>query len=630
MKLCIATVCLSGTLEEKLQAIAAAGFGAVEIFENDLISFNGSPSEIRAIAADLGLDISVYQPFRDFEGMPDRLRTRAFARAERKFDTMAELGCELLMICSSVSPESLGGIDRAADDLRELGERAAARGMRIAYEALAWGRHINDYRDAWECVRRADHAAVGFVLDSFHALVRGTDLRAIRAVPKDKIFLVQMADAPRLEMDYLSWSRHYRCFPGQGELPVGSFMDALAATGFDGLLSLEIFNDRFRAGSARGVAVDGHRSLLFMLDEAVRREADRVGAGLSLPPRARCEGTEFIEFAIGEEAASSFEAIVGGLGFAKVAQHRTKDVDLWRQGGINLLINRDQEGFAHSYAVTRGSSVCALALRVDDASAAVERAIGLLDQPFRQAVAPGELDIPAVRGVGGSLVYFVDGRSELGRLWDIDFEAVPDAPSDPDAGLLAVDHVAQSMMYEEMLSWALFYVSLLDVAKAPSQAVIDPGGVVQSQVVEATDGALRLVLNASQSHQTLASRFLAEGFGAGVQHIALSTSDIFATVERMRQNGIELLPIPQNYYDDLEGRADLDDATIDRLRAGNILYDRDADGEFFQVYTRVLLEGGFFFEIVERRGYRGFGAVNAPIRLAAQTRLAPPRGMPSR
>jgi 4-hydroxyphenylpyruvate dioxygenase len=157
-----------------------------------------------------------------------------FSRAERKCDVMLELGCDLLLVCSNVSEQSLGGIDRAAADFNELGERAASRGLRVAYEALAWGRHVNDYRDAWEVVRRAAHPSVGLLLDSFHTLVRKTDLGAMRAIPSDRIFLVQVADAPRLQLDYLSWSRHYRCFPGQGELAVDAFMEALQATGYDG------------------------------------------------------------------------------------------------------------------------------------------------------------------------------------------------------------------------------------------------------------------------------------------------------------------------------------------------------------------------------------------------------------
>ena len=156
---------------------------------------------------------------------------------------------------------------------------------------------------------------------------------------------------------------------------------------------------------------------------------------------------------------------------------------------------------------------------------------------------------------------------------------------------------------------------------------LDPGGVVQSQVVETDNGTFRLVLNASQSRHTQASRFLNEMFGSGVQHIALATSDIFATAKRLKASGVELLPIPENYYEDLEARTDLSADEIERLRDCSILYDREGSAEFFQVYTKAL-ESGFFFEIVERRGYKGFGAVNAPIRLAAQTRLAPHPAMP--
>ena len=219
-------------LDEKLEAIAAAGFEGVEIFENDLLSFNGTPADVRKLAERSGFRSSPSSRSAISRACRPSKRERVFARAERKFDVMQELGCDLLMVCSNVSPDSLGGIDRAAADLRELGERAASRGLRVAFEALAWGRHINDYRDAWEAVRRADHPAVGLVLDSFHILARKTDLEAIRAIPRDRIFLVQLADAPLLDMDYLSWSRHFRNFPGQGDLPVLDFMEALPATGY--------------------------------------------------------------------------------------------------------------------------------------------------------------------------------------------------------------------------------------------------------------------------------------------------------------------------------------------------------------------------------------------------------------
>lgn len=620
MKTAIATVCLSGALDEKLEAIARAGFKRVEIFENDLLTFNGSPADVRRMIEDAGLTTITFQPFRDFEGMPDGKRERALTRAERKFDVMQALDCDLLLVCSNVSPDSLGGIDRAAADLRELGERAAKRGLRIGFEALAWGRHINDYRDAWEAVRRADHPAVGLVLDSFHMLARRTDLAMVHSIPRDRIFLVQVADAPRLDMDFLSWSRHYRNFPGQGDLPLDDFMDALAATGFDGLFSLEIFNDQFRAGPTRQTAVDGHRSLIFQLDR-LRQRLPKAAAGLPmLPPRAKCLGVEFIEFAMDDNAAVEFERLLAGLGFRRTGEHVSKAVTRWQQGDINIVVNTEKEGFAHSYNITHGTAVCAIGLRVDDAAKALDRAQMLFDTPFRQAVGPGELEIPAVRGLGGSLVYFIDPKTDLGRVWDIEFKpASGGAPQE--AGLTRVDHLSQSMMYDEMLSWLLFYTSLLEVDKVPEQEVLDPGGLVKSQVVHSKDGLLRIVLNASQSARTQSSRFLSEAFGSGVQHIALATSDIVATAKQMRASGVPLLPVPENYYDDLEAKTDLDGATIDILRANGIFYDREGDSEYFQIYTRTI-EDRFFFEIVERRGYDGYGAVNAPVRLAAQARLA--------
>src|SRR4051812_47270066 len=226
--------------------------------------------------------------------MPEPQRRQTFRRAEKKFDLMQELGTDLLLVCSNVSPMSLGGIDRAADDLRELGERAASRGLRVGFEALAWGRHVNDYRDAWEIVRRADHKAIGIILDSFHALAPSLPVAAIHSIPADKIFLVQLADAPKLGLDVLSWSRHFRCFPGQGDLPVADFMAAVKTTGYAGPLSLEIFNDQFRAGSAVRTATDGLRSLILLEDQLGKGAATAPPAGLQ--PRARSRGVGFIEF----------------------------------------------------------------------------------------------------------------------------------------------------------------------------------------------------------------------------------------------------------------------------------------------------------------------------------------------
>tara|TARA_R110000796_G_scaffold16484_2_gene51258 strand:- start:42230 stop:44107 length:1878 start_codon:yes stop_codon:yes gene_type:complete len=613
----IATVSLSGDLQEKLDAIAAAGFDGVEIFENDLLSFDGSPADVGKTIRDLGLKLVTFQPFRDFEGMPEPQRTRAFERAERKFDLMEELGTDLLMVCSNVSPQSLGGLDRAAKDLAELGDRAAKRGLRIAFEALSWGKHISDYRDSWEVVRRANHPNVGLVLDTFHIIARKVPLDAISSIPGDKIFLVQVADAPTLEMDPLSWSRHFRCFPGQGDFPLGDFMRNLAMTGYDGPLSLEIFNDQFRSSSTKNVAKDGLRSLIYLGDGV---EGVKVGEKAAiLPPKAHAKEVAFVEFAVEEDTAEKLATLLAGLGFEKRGSHKSKAVSWWKQGDINLVINCDKDGFAHSYNIVHGPSVCAVGLKVDDAKATLDRAQSLLAAPFNQAVGEGEIEMPAIRGVGGSLVYFLDDHSELSRIWDVEFEAAQNPGAETSkAKLRTVDHVSYSMQYEEMLTWVLYFTSIFDLGKMPTLDIPDPGGLVQSQVVQSD--ALRLILNGSQSPNTQHSQFLNAFFGSGVQHLAFSSDDIFETVGFCQKNGVEILPIPENYYDDIEARFGLEPELLDRLRAGNILYDRDDEGEYYQAYTKTFANR-FFFELVERRAYRGFGAANAPIRLASQTRM---------
>jgi 4-hydroxyphenylpyruvate dioxygenase len=617
MRNAIATVSLGGTLRDKLVAIAEAGFEGLEIFETDILAHDGPPADVGRLARDLGLEIIALQPFRDFEGMPEPRRSRNFERARRKFDLMAELGTSRLLVCSNVSPQSLGGIDRAAADLRELGDLAAEAGVEIAFEALSWGRWIRDWRDAWEAVRRADHPNVRLVLDSFHALVPGYPVEPIRAVPADRIAFVQLADAPAIQMDILQLSRHLRLFPGQGDLDVPGFLEAIRATGYDGWISHEIFNDRFRMASTRRIAADGERSLIALTGQA--------RGSRPLPPRTSTEGVAFLEFAVDEEAGAELSALFRAMGFRHTGQHRSKEVARFSQGDVNLLVNTESEGFAHSHFVTHGPSVAAICLVVGDAGAQMDRAEALLAQPYRQAIGTGELSIPAIRGVGGALLHFIDRRSDLARLWEIDFASIED--DRPDAGLVAVDHLAQSIPFEELPTWRLFYLSIFDFEKAPTVDVVDPGGLVESQVLQSPGRAVRFTLNASQSRQTQSARFMDELFGAGVQHVAFATGDIFAAVERMRANGVALLPIPENYYDDLEARFDLDPALADRLRALDIMYDEDENGRYFQVYTRVFADR-FFFEIVQRDGYDGFGAPNAPIRLAAQSRLATTSGVP--
>ena len=626
MKTSIATVSISGNFEEKLEAIAAAGFHGLEIFEQDLIAHDANPREVGEMIRSMGLEITIFQPFRDFEGLPGHLRAKAFDRAEHKFDLIQELGTDLMLICSSCHPEAIGGIDRAAADFHELGDRAKKRGLRVGYEALAWGRYVNDHRDAWEVVRRADHDNIGLILDSFHTLVRKIDPDTIRRIPGNKVFFVHFADAPAIEMDMLYRSRHFRNMPGEGELDMIGFTRAVMATGYSGPISLEIFNDQFRAGQPKTIAKDGYRSLLALMDDVNRAEPALALNVPDAPARIQAKGLSFIEFASNADEAESLDALLASLGFTHSADHVTLDLALWAQGDIRILVNRETKGYASSAFTLHGTNVCDIGIAVEDAQAAAARAKFLGADLFQQAIDAKQLKIPAIHSQSSGILHYIDDKNGLSDVWDVEFTAR--AKPAPGAGLTGVDHIDHTMNYEDMLSWSLFFTTLFDMKKSAMVDVVDPEGLVRSQALESSDGKLRITLNGAETHKTMAGSFLAESSNASVQHIAFATDDIFASAQRLEASGFAPLPIANNYYADLAARFDIDDAMLERLRRHNILYDEDAQGTFFQLYSRPFADG-MFFEIVQRSGgYEGYGGPNAPFRIAAQKLLMRPKGMP--
>jgi 4-hydroxyphenylpyruvate dioxygenase len=612
MQYSIATVCLSGTLRQKIEAIAKAGFQGIEIFENDLITHDGSLGELRRLLEDHGLKVLVYQPFRDFEGMPEPLRSRGFARAEQKFELMREIGTDLLMICSNVSPKAIGGIQRAAEDLFELTELAAKQGLRVAYEALSWGRHVNDYRDSWEIVRRANHPALGLTLDTFHIFSRQTELDSIVNIPGDRIFLVQVADAPQLTMDPLSWSRHHRCFPGQGELDLQAFMERLRATGFDGPFSLEIFNDQFRASDPFRHARDAYRSLVYMAQET---EPSSKVKSRGLPKADQPTGIDFIEFAVDESEHQQLASFLQKTGFTHVATHKVKQVELWQQSGIRLVINRESQSFAQRYHTEHGLSVCAYGLSCPDVPGLLERATKL---GYQVEYADPEHDthgIAAITGPPGALLYLVDSNDPSPH-WEREFVY---HSVDPNSYLSRVDHVATTLPLDQVLEATLLYRALFQMQASPSVSLPDPLGLVKSQVMEVEDRSLAMTLNSTLAEKTVVGQIQSRYRGSGVNHIALETSDIFALAKYLEQQGTEVMEVTGHYYDDLAPRFGLSAELIAELRTHHILYDEDEHGHFYQLYTR-LFEKRFCFEFVQRTGYRGYGAPNAQIRLTMQAR----------
>ncbi|WIE49788.1 3-dehydroshikimate dehydratase QuiC [Pseudomonas sp. GM17] len=625
MQRSIATVSLSGTLPEKLEAIAAAGFDGVEIFENDLLYYDGSPREIRQMCADLGIAITLFQPFRDFEGCRrDRLQ-RNLERAERKFDLMQELGTDLVLVCSNAAADSVGDRQILVDDLRLLAERAGSRGLRIGYEALAWGRHVNTYQQVWDIVREADHPSLGVLLDSFHTLSLKGDPAAIAEIPRDKIFFVQMADAPILAMDVLEWSRHFRCFPGQGDFDLPGFLAPIIKSGYTGPLSLEIFNDGFRAAPPRANAADGLRSLLYLEEKTRQRLAQEATPVANIdtlfapPPASEYGGTEFLEFAVDEALGAKLGGWLERLGFARAGQHRSKNVSLMRQGDINLILNSEPYSFAHSFFEAHGPSVCATAIRVKDSAKALERAVAYKGQPYRGLVGPNELELAAVRELDGSLIYLVDQEQGGQHLYDTDFNMLPGVVAK--GGLKRIDHMAMALPADSLDSWVLFYKSLLDFTADDEVVLPDPYGLVKSRALRSRCSTIRLPLNISENRKTAISHALSSYGGSGVHHIAFDCDDIFAEVSRAKEAGVPLLDIPLNYYDDLAARFDFDDEFLSELAYYNVLYDRDAQGgELFHVYTEPF-EGRFFFEIIQRKnGYVGYGAANVAVRLAAMAK----------
>lgn len=622
MQRSIATVSISGTLVEKLTAIQAAGFDGVEIFENDLLYFDGSPADVRRIAADLGLKIMLFQPFRDFDGVsPERL-ARNLERAKRKFDVMHELGTERILVCSNVSPDTIGDDALMTDQLGALARAAEAAGVIAGYEALAWGKHVKTYRHAWKLVNAVNHPNLGLVLDSFHTLSLNDTVDAIAGIPGDRIAFVQIADAPKLVMDVLEWSRHYRCFPGQGDFDLAGFTAQVVKTGYKGPLSLEIFNDGFRAAPTTTTAADGHRSLLF-LEEQTRALLDAgqqpIGDLYRSPAAPAHVGYQFLEFAVDPTTRAHLVDWLDKLRFRQAGRHRSKDVTLFQHGAASIVLNAEPDSFANAFFQQHGLSLCASAFRVDDARQAFERAAGFGYAPFSGQIGPNERVLPAVQAPDSSLNYFVDEAPDRPTLFEADF-VLTDVNGPAEVGPLArIDHVCLSVPASSLDTWVLFLRTALGFQAEPGVLVPDPYGLVRSRALRSGDGSVRIVLNASVDRHTAVAEALHTYHGSGLNHVAFSTGDIFSAIAGFVADGLPVLRIPRNYYDDLEARFALPDETLDALRAHNVLYDRDErGGEFFHAYTEQL-DQRFFLEIVERRGgYDGYGAANAAVRLAAQ------------
>jgi 4-hydroxyphenylpyruvate dioxygenase len=590
----IATVCLSGTLDDKLVAAAHAGFHGIELFEPDLVASTSSPKQIRERCDELGLDIVLYQPFRDLDSTDPEQFERNLRRLDRKFDVMAELGVDLILVCSNASADAVADMDELATQLRSAGELAERRGMRIAYEALAWGRTVDLWEQSWDAVRRADHPAVGLCLDSFHILSKSSTVDALDNVPGDKIFFLQLADAPHKDMDVLQWSRHYRLFPGEGAFDLVAFTAAVLEAGYPGPLSLEVFNDVFRQSSPVRTAIDAVRSLGAL-------EAGLIGSR----PSQRID-VAFVELSVTPTNLAIAEHALSALGFGRSATHRSKKVAAWTQGDATILVTVTTDAPEDD-----SSAVAAIAFDAEDPPQFAASAEGLKVAALPRVVRPGEADLPAVAAPDGVSVFFVS--TDRGALdWRRDFDPVLPAATVTHRGITGVDHISVTAPFDRYDESVLFYRSVLGLRTDEVAEYPGPYGLVRSHLLR--------VPHPSGFGVALDGPLLRRGkWTPGVQtpqHIAFTTDDIVGTMSAMPADA-PILQIPSNYYVDLQARLHLSDEFVDELQRLDILYDRSADGEYLHAYTLVI-GSQVYFEIIERRGnYRGRPLADAPIRMAA-------------
>ena len=598
LRMSIATTSLSGTLEDKLAAAAAARFDGVELAESDLVTSSWSPRRIHDECARRGLTIEAYRPLPDVEAVPPEVFTANLRRAERTFDILEQIGAKTLVVCSSTAAEAVDDDDLAAEHLHALAARAEARGLRIAYEALAWDRFVDTYPHAWRIVRRAAHPALGLCLDSFHVLSRGDAPHGIRVIPGEKIFHLQLADAPRMAMDVIERSRHHRMFPGLGSFDLAGFLAHVLSTGYDGPLSLDVSDDVYRQADPRHAAINGMRSLLALQESAT--------VGAPLPPAPDLAGLVFTELAVDTISGPAVAHALTALGFTHAGQHRSKPVQLWQQGTARVLLN-----FAAQRTVTPGTAtICALAVESADPTRSTERAERLLAPVLPRLRRPEEADLASIAAPDGTSVFLV--RSGAGSEdWLHDF--VPREVPAGEAHITGTDHVSLTDSVDDFDETTLFYRAVLGLRSGETAEIAAPFGPIRSRATTDPTHRVRITLNTAP---------LRRGDWAPAvpnpQMIAFGTDDGIASARAMRALGAPLLTIPDNYYTDLDARLALPPDLLAALRELSIMYDRDESGTYLHFYTE-MLGSRVFFAVVQRiDGYRGYGgSVSAPVRMAA-------------
>jgi len=323
------------------------------------------------------------------------------------------------------------------------------------------------------------------------------------------------------------------------------------------------------------------------------------------------DGFEFVEYTAPD--VGDLEKLFTAMGFRAVARHRSKNVTLYRQGGVNFIVNGEQDSFAQAFARVHGPSCCAIAFRVKNAAAAFDRAVKLGAKPFEGKVGPMELNIPAIHGIGDSLIYLVDRYGDH-TIYDVDFvpiEGETQAPSG--VGLTYIDHLTHNVHRGRMDVWAGFYEKLFNFREIRYFDIEGKLTGLKSRAMTSPCGKIRIPINESSDDKSQIQEYLDEYKGEGIQHIALGTDDIFAAVDGLRGlNMAFMAPPPETYYDMLSARLPSHGEDVDALKSRGILIDGapPEDGGFLlPIFTNTVI-GPIFFELIQRKGDEGFGEGN--------------------
>ncbi|MBK8738991.1 MAG: 4-hydroxyphenylpyruvate dioxygenase [Betaproteobacteria bacterium] len=324
-------------------------------------------------------------------------------------------------------------------------------------------------------------------------------------------------------------------------------------------------------------------------------------------------GFEFIEYAAPDPAALG--ALFESMGFVAVARHRSKEVLLYRQGDINFIVNAEPDSFAQSFARVHGPCICAIAFRVADAAVAYRRAVELGAWGVPAQTGPMELNIPAIKGIGDSLIYLVDRYKGNGTgisIYDIDFVPIPGVDQNPaGAGLTDIDHLTHNVYRGRMDEWSDFYARLFNFREIRYFDIEGKLTGLKSRAMTSPCGKIRIPINESSDDKSQIQEYLSAYHGEGIQHVALGTGDIYATVETLRGRGVQFQDTLDTYYDALPARLPGHQEDTERLRRNHILLDgAPADNEMLlQIFTTTVI-GPIFFEIIQRKGNQGFGEGN--------------------